>query len=44
MEEEPSLMGRGIYRAAANDARLVLGEEPLPAQARPVLGPDGTAR
>ena len=29
MEEEPSLMGRGIYRAAMNDARL-LGEPPAP--------------
>lgn len=38
MEEEPSLMGRGIYRAAANDARGVLGEQPLPAQAALSLG------
>lgn len=27
--EEPSLMAQGIYRAAMNDARQALGEEPL---------------
>lgn len=28
LQEEGSLMGQGIYRAAANDARAALGEEP----------------
>ncbi len=28
-QEEPSLMGKGIFRAAANDARASLGEEPI---------------
>jgi glyoxylase-like metal-dependent hydrolase (beta-lactamase superfamily II) len=28
LEEEPSLMARGIYRAAMHDAQRVLGEEP----------------
>lgn len=28
---EPSLMAQGIFRAAANDARRALGEDPLPA-------------
>ncbi|GIW44007.1 MAG: MBL fold hydrolase [Candidatus Binatia bacterium] len=30
LAEEPSLMAQGIYRAAMNDARIALGEEPLP--------------
>jgi len=30
-QAEGSLMAKGIYRAAANDARSALGEEPLPA-------------
>jgi len=30
LAEEPSLMAQGIYRAAMNDARCALGEEPLP--------------
>ncbi len=30
-EVEGSLMAKGIFRAAANDARVALGEEPLPA-------------
>ena len=29
LREEPSLMAQGIYRAAMNDARRALGEEPL---------------
>jgi alkyl sulfatase BDS1-like metallo-beta-lactamase superfamily hydrolase len=28
LQEEPSLMAQGIYRAAMNDARQALGEEP----------------
>jgi alkyl sulfatase BDS1-like metallo-beta-lactamase superfamily hydrolase len=28
LDEEPSLMAQGIYRAAMNDARRALGEEP----------------
>ena len=39
-EEELSLMGKGIYRAAANDARLALGEAPLAPQTRLSLGGD----
>ncbi len=31
--EEPSLMAQGIYRAAMNDARVALGQEPLPPSA-----------
>jgi len=38
LEEEPSLMGKGIYRAAANDARVALGEETLAPQQRLTLG------
>ena len=38
--EEPSLMAQGIYRAAANDARAALGEEPLAASMRLALSPD----
>lgn len=30
LQEEPSLMAQGIYRAAMNDARVALGEDPLP--------------
>lgn len=30
LAEEPSLMAQGIYRAAMNEARAALGEEPLP--------------
>ncbi len=37
-EEERSLMGKGIYRAAANDARHALGEEPLAPQVALSLG------
>jgi glyoxylase-like metal-dependent hydrolase (beta-lactamase superfamily II) len=37
-QEERSLMGKGIYRAAANDARRALGEEPLAAQTALTLG------
>lgn len=36
--EEPSLMGRGIYRAAMNDARQALGEEAVPAPRTVFLG------
>ena len=35
---EESLMAKGIFRAAANDARAVLGEEPLAAQTMLSLG------
>jgi hypothetical protein len=28
LAEEPSLMAQGIYRAAMNDARAALGQEP----------------
>jgi glyoxylase-like metal-dependent hydrolase (beta-lactamase superfamily II) len=38
LEEETSLMGKGIYRAAANDARQALGEAPLPPQTMLTLG------
>jgi glyoxylase-like metal-dependent hydrolase (beta-lactamase superfamily II) len=38
LEEELSLMGKGIYRAAANDAREALGEPKLAPQARLSLG------
>jgi glyoxylase-like metal-dependent hydrolase (beta-lactamase superfamily II) len=37
-EEETSLMGKGIYRAAANDAREALGEEPTGQQRTFSLG------
>jgi glyoxylase-like metal-dependent hydrolase (beta-lactamase superfamily II) len=37
-EEELSLMGKGIYRAAANDAREALGEAKLAPQTRLSLG------
>jgi glyoxylase-like metal-dependent hydrolase (beta-lactamase superfamily II) len=37
LEEEPSLMAQGIYRAAVNDARVALGKPPLP---RPPRRPD----
>lgn len=36
LEEEPSLMAQGIYRAAMNEARIALGEEPA--------APDYTSR
>lgn len=36
--EEGSLMAKGIYRAAANDAREILGEEPIPPQMMLSLG------
>lgn len=39
-EAEPSLMGKGIYRAAANDALRALGEESLAPQTRLSLGGD----
>jgi len=35
MEAEPSLMGQGIFRAAANDARSALGEEPVAPRGMP---------
>jgi glyoxylase-like metal-dependent hydrolase (beta-lactamase superfamily II) len=38
LSEEPSLMGKGIYRAASNDARAVLGDEAIPAQTKLSLG------
>ena len=38
LAEEPSLMGRGIYRAAMNDARGALGEEAMPAPRAVFLG------
>jgi glyoxylase-like metal-dependent hydrolase (beta-lactamase superfamily II) len=38
LEEEPSLMGQGIYRAAANDACVALGEEPMAPQTTLSLG------
>lgn len=38
LAEEPSLMGRGIYRAAMNDARQTLGEDPVPAPRTVFLG------
>jgi glyoxylase-like metal-dependent hydrolase (beta-lactamase superfamily II) len=38
MNEEGSLMGKGIYRAAANDARTALGEQPIPPQTVLSLG------
>lgn len=38
LAEELSLMGKGIYRAAANDARDALGEPPLPPQRRIAFG------
>jgi alkyl sulfatase BDS1-like metallo-beta-lactamase superfamily hydrolase len=38
LAEEPSLMAKGIYRAACNEARAALGEPPLPAQTRLSLG------
>ena len=38
LNEEGSLMAKGIYRAAANDAREVLGEEPIPPQTMLSLG------
>lgn len=42
LANEPSLMGKGIYRAAANDARQALGEPALPAQLRISFGaPEG---
>ncbi len=37
---EPSLMGKGIYRAASNDARRAMGEEPLPAASLMSFGTD----
>lgn len=37
---EGSLMGQGIFRAAANDARLALGEEALPPAALLSFGTD----
>lgn len=41
LDEETSLMGQGIYRAAANDARQALGEEPIPPQTMLSLGARG---
>ncbi len=41
LSEELSLMGKGIYRAAANDARTVLGEAGLPPQTTLSLGSPG---
>jgi glyoxylase-like metal-dependent hydrolase (beta-lactamase superfamily II) len=38
LAEEPSLMARGIYRAAMNDARQALGEAPVPAPRVVFLG------
>jgi hypothetical protein len=38
IDEESSLMGKGIYRAAANDARAALGEQPIPPQTLLSLG------
>lgn len=40
MKAESSLMAKGIFRAAANDARAVLGMEPLSAQLALSLGAD----
>jgi glyoxylase-like metal-dependent hydrolase (beta-lactamase superfamily II) len=39
-EAEGSLMAKGIYRAAANDARVARGEAPLPAAAMMSFGTD----
>lgn len=38
LEEETSLMGKGIYRAAANDACAALGEDPIAPQMMLSLG------
>lgn len=38
LAEEPSLMGQGIYRAAMNDARRALGQEPVASGAGLALG------
>jgi glyoxylase-like metal-dependent hydrolase (beta-lactamase superfamily II) len=38
LDEEGSLMGKGIYRAAANDARAALDEPPIPPQTLLSLG------
>jgi glyoxylase-like metal-dependent hydrolase (beta-lactamase superfamily II) len=38
LEEETSLMGKGIYRAAANDACAALGEDPIAPQTMLSLG------
>lgn len=40
LQEEPSLMAQGIYRAAMNEARIALGESPVP----PSLGGLGLVR
>ncbi len=40
LQEETSLMGKGIYRAASNDARQALGEEQHAVQSKLSLGGD----
>jgi hypothetical protein len=40
LQEEASLMGKGIYRAASNDARQALGEAQHAAQSKLTLGGD----
>lgn len=42
LEEEPCLMGQGIYRATANDAKVALGEEEHASRKR--LSLDGEGR